>query len=161
VRPHGVRGEAAVQPRTDRPERRFAPGQVLSTPHGRTLTVLTSRPHASRWLLRFDGVHDRDDVDALRGADLLLDVSDEPAADDDVFADVALVGLAARSVAGDLLGEVAAVEHLPMHDLLLVRTCDGREVRVPFVAAIVPRVDVEAGWLLVDPPAGLFDEDMR
>jgi 16S rRNA processing protein RimM len=160
VRPHGVRGEAAVDPRTDRPEQRFAPGQVLATPHGRTLTVLTSRPHASRWLLRFEGVDDRDDVDALRGTDLLVDVAGETAEDDeDVFADLVLVGLAARSRSGDVLGEVSAVEHLPMQDLLLVRTPDGRDVRVPFVAAIVPRVDVDAGWLLVDPPSGLFDED--
>jgi 16S rRNA processing protein RimM len=28
-RPHGVRGEVAVELRTDEPERRFAPGQVL------------------------------------------------------------------------------------------------------------------------------------
>ena len=26
-RPHGVRGEVAVEPRTDEPDRRFAPGQ--------------------------------------------------------------------------------------------------------------------------------------
>ena len=28
-RPHGVRGEVAVEPRTDEPDRRFAPGQQL------------------------------------------------------------------------------------------------------------------------------------
>jgi 16S rRNA processing protein RimM len=159
LRPHGVRGEAAVEARTDRPQQRFTPGQVLASADGRRLTVLTSRPHANRWLLRFDGVDDRDDVDALRGVDLLVDVVDETEPDDDVFADVVLVGLAARSSSGDELGQVAAVEHLPMHDLLVVRTPDGRDVRVPFVSAIVPEVDVSAGWLLVDPPAGLLDED--
>jgi 16S rRNA processing protein RimM len=34
----------------------------------------------------------------------------------------------------------------------------GREVMVPFVGAIVPEVDVQAGTLTVTPPAGLFEE---
>jgi ribosomal 30S subunit maturation factor RimM len=27
---------------------------------------------------------------------------------------------------------------------------------VPFVSAIVPVVDLDAGWLVVDPPEGMF-----
>ena len=33
-----------------------------------------------------------------------------------------------------------------------------REVLVPFVAAIVPEVDVAAGRVVIDPPGGLFEE---
>jgi 16S rRNA processing protein RimM len=31
-------------------------------------------------------------------------------------------------------------------------------VLVPFVAAIVPSVDIEAGTVTLTPPAGLFDD---
>ena len=42
---------------------------------------------------------------------------------------------------------------------LVVFVVDGREGLVPFVAAIVPEVDVAGGRVVIDPPAGLFDLD--
>lgn len=159
VRPHGVRGEAVVESRTDRPQQRFAAGQVLLTDAGARLRVVSSRPHLKRWLLAFEGVDDRDAVEDLRGLDLRVDVGGEQPDEPDVFADADLVGLHARSRAGDLLGVVRAVEHLPMHDLLVVVAPDGREVLVPFAAAIVPRVEIGEGWLLVDAPSGLLDDE--
>lgn len=48
--------------------------------------------------------------------------------------------------------------HLPMQDLLAVRTPDAGEVLVPFVAAIVPEVDLEHGRVIVDPPPGLLGD---
>jgi 16S rRNA processing protein RimM len=44
-------------------------------------------------------------------------------------------------------------------DLLVVRCADGQEGEclVPFVKAIVPEVDVQAGVVVIDPPPGLLD----
>jgi 16S rRNA processing protein RimM len=39
----------------------------------------------------------------------------------------------------------------------LVLAIDGRERLVPFVAAVVPTVDVNGGFVLIDPPDGLFE----
>ncbi len=39
----------------------------------------------------------------------------------------------------------------------LVLDVDGTERLVPFVAAIVPTVDVAGGFVEIDPPEGLFD----
>jgi 16S rRNA processing protein RimM len=55
------------------------------------------------------------------------------------------------------VGTVSAIDHFPAQDLLTVTTASG-EVLVPFVTAIVPTVDIEAGTLTVTPPAGLFEE---
>jgi 16S rRNA processing protein RimM len=41
-------------------------------------------------------------------------------------------------------------------DLLVVRRAEG-ECLVPFVKAIVPEVDIEAGLVVIDPPPGLLD----
>jgi 16S rRNA processing protein RimM len=49
------------------------------------------------------------------------------------------------------------VDHLPAQDLLAITTASG-EVLVPFVAALVPTVDIAAGTVTVTPPAGLFEE---
>jgi 16S rRNA processing protein RimM len=76
------------------------------------------------------------------------------------------------TAAGEPIGVVTDVLHHGQ-DLLVVRR-DGRpgtpgaqglagpaagEALVPFVGAIVTDVDVAAGRLVIDPPAGLLDPD--
>ena len=63
-----------------------------------------------------------------------------------------------RTVDGEPVGELAEVLHLPGQDVLAVRRPDGTEALVPFVAAMVPSVDLEAGVVLVDPPPGLLTD---
>ena len=58
---------------------------------------------------------------------------------------------------GVAVGTVTAIDHFPAQDLLTVTTPTG-EILVPFVTAIVPAVDIEAGTLAVTPPPGLFEE---
>ena len=43
--------------------------------------------------------------------------------------------------------------------MLAVQTPDGREILVPFVAAIVPEVDVDRRTVVIDPPPGLLGAD--
>lgn len=155
-RPHGIRGELSVEVRTDAPERRFVAGAVFTTDRGaRTLTLGTAREHNGRLLLRFAEIRDRGAAEALRDVLLLADVAEE--AEDDAWPVGRLVGLRAFTVDGRDVGTVVAVEHLPAQDLLVVELPDGRRALVPFVSAIVPEVDVEAGRVLLDPPGGLLD----
>ncbi|HEY6740335.1 MAG TPA: ribosome maturation factor RimM [Actinopolymorphaceae bacterium] len=170
-RAHGLRGEVAVEVRTDSPEERFAPGNVLRVspptsgaaraPFPESLTVEAARTHSGRLLVCFEGVADRTAAEALRGAVLVVDVDpDETTGDPDEFYDHQLIGLeAVRADDPEVrLGEVAEVLHLPMQDVLAVRTPDGSEVLVPFVADIVPEVDLPQRRVVVDPPPGLIPE---
>ena len=51
-----------------------------------------------------------------------------------------------------------AVLHLPEQDLLEVQTAAGVRL-VPFVAALVPEVDLAAGTLTVAEVTGLLDDE--
>jgi 16S rRNA processing protein RimM len=165
ARPHGIRGELTVQVHTDHPDLRFAAGSVLATePAARgPLTVSASRWHSGRLLVTFAGYADRTAAEELRGTLLVIDSAEVgPAADPDEFHDYELIGLEVVTLAGDLVGVVADVLHQGQ-DLLVVRPEAGRsapgqddEILVPFVAAIVPEVDVAAGRLVIDPPPGLL-----
>jgi 16S rRNA processing protein RimM len=162
-RPHGVRGEVTVEVRTDDPELRFAVGSVLlSEPAARgPLTVVGRRWHREILLLTLEGPTglsvSREDAEALRDTELHVPVADLPELDDpDAFYDHQLVGLAVRMTDGTPLGEVTAVRHEGA-DLLVVRRSEGGELLLPFVAAIVPTVDVAGGFVEVDPPEGLLD----
>jgi 16S rRNA processing protein RimM len=148
-RPHGVRGEVVVTMQTDRPER-TTPGAVLHA-GDRTLVVASARPHQGRWLVRFEGVTDRDAAEALRGAVLVGEPLDDPG-EGRVWVHE-LVGVAVRDVHGNAFGHVKAVEVNPAHDLLVLD--DGALVPIVFV------VEQEPGVVIIDPPDGLLDVNRR
>ena len=165
-RPHGIRGEVTVEVRTDDPQRRLGPGTTVRTEPSAAgpLTIAEGRVHSGRLLLRFEGYADRGAAERLRGVLLVAEVDPaERPEDPKEFFDHQLVGLTVRTVAGELVGTVQEMVHLPGQDLLAVQRPDGTEALVPFVAELVPDVDVEAGMVVVDLPPGLLgpvpDED--
>jgi 16S rRNA processing protein RimM len=168
-KPHGIRGEVTVEVRTDEPDRRFVVGTSVRAerPSGADapwteLTVASTRWHQSTLLVRFEELPDRTTAEAARGLLLHADVpADESPDDPDEFYDHQLVGLAAEDLDGRALGEVTAVLH-GAQDLLQVRAIDGRDALVPFVAVLVPEVDVAAGRVVIADRPGLvtpFPED--
>jgi 16S rRNA processing protein RimM len=164
-RPHGIRGDVTVDVRTDDPDLRFAAGSVLATEPAAAgpLTVAAVRWHSGRLLLSFVGVQDRSRADELRSVLLVVESAElaDPA-DPDEFRDDQLIGLTVLTPAGESVGRVSDVLHHGQD--LLVITGDGprsgADFLVPFVAALVPEVDVHAGQLVIDPPPGLLDPDL-
>ena len=177
-RAHGLSGEVGVEVRTDRPDLRFARGAVIATrPAARgPLTVESTRWHSGRLLVRFDGCGDRTAAEALRGIELVVDVAEPSSADpiasaeisadesdesdesdDDAYYDHELVGLRAIDPDGAELGTVREVQHPPAHDLLVLKRAGAPDALVPFVAAIVPEVDLRAGTVTIVDPGGLLD----
>ncbi len=161
---HGLKGALKIELYTDDPDRRFAPGATFdlqvptSSPwHGKTLELIELRWYNGSPVGFFVGVTDRTAAESLVKAILWVDhdlaqLPDEP----DAWYDYQLVGLRALRD-GVEVGTVARVDHLPAQDLLSIATASG-EVLVPFVAAIVPAVDIAAGTVTLTPPVGLFED---
>lgn len=162
VKAHGLKGGLKLELYTDNPAGRFVPGAefTLQVPeaspwHGKDITVREYRVMNGNPVVFFDDVDDRDAAEGLVKAILWID-HDADEVEDDAWFDHQLVGL---DVVRDdtVIGRVARIEHFPAQDLLIVKSGD-REIMVPFVAAIVPTVDVSAGRVIVTPPPGLFEE---
>ncbi|ONM49348.1 ribosome maturation factor RimM [Nocardia donostiensis] len=163
---HGVRGELVVEVRTDEPQARFAPGAILRgrAPRAeqvREFTVESAREHSGRLLVRLAGIDDRAAADALRGTLFVVDSADLPPSEDpDEFYDHELEGLTVQLADGTVVGAVIEVLHSAAGELLSVRAADdGREILVPFVAAIVPTVSLADRLIVIDPPEGLLDPE--
>ena len=162
-KPHGIRGEVTLDVRTDEPERRFAPGTTLraEAPAGAdrrpaSLTVARARWHQSTLLVTFEELADRNAAEAARGTVLHATIGpDDMPEDPDEYYDHQLVGLDVVDLDGTLLGQVKALVHGSAQDLLTVRTPDGRDTLVPFVSALVPEVDLDAGRIVVADRPGL------
>ncbi|HEY8827147.1 MAG TPA: ribosome maturation factor RimM [Jatrophihabitantaceae bacterium] len=155
----GVRGDVFVEPWTDDPAGRFAAGSVLRTEpvEAGPLTVEAANLGGSKLVIHFAGVADRTAAQALHGVRLMVPTADRPALEDpEVFYACDLVGLSARTLSGAALGPVRDVLDLAGAEYLVLDV-DGQERLVPFVAAIVPTVDIAGGVVVIDPPEGLFD----
>lgn len=155
----GVRGDVLVQPWTDTPDERFAPGTTLRTePADRgPLTVGQTRSHSGKLVVHFEGVDDRTTAETLRGVLLVMPASERPPiADPDEFYDTDLIGLSVRTVQGRPLGPVTDVLHSAAGSLLAIDVA-GTEVLLPFKLEFVPRIDLAAGVAEVDPPDGLLE----
>ncbi|MGK2947330.1 MAG: ribosome maturation factor RimM [Acidimicrobiales bacterium] len=142
---HGVKGDVLVALSSDRTER-LDPGTVLQTERG-PLTVVSSSRHHDRWIVRFEGLTDRDHTVAWRGVVLQAEALDDE--DDDALWVHELVGARVVLADGSEAGTVTEVEANPASDLLVLDS--GALVPVVFITERRP------GELTIDPPDGLFD----
>ena len=149
----GLRGEVRINVRTD-DESRLAAGQGVLTddPAVGELTVARLRYQGAVAVISFEQVTDRNDAEAMRGLQLIAPAIEE----DDAWYPEDLVGLNALSRDGRVLGTVVAIEVMPAHDVLVIKEPSGARTQVPFVTAIVPEVNVEAGHVVLEAPVGLL-----
>lgn len=157
---HGVRGEVAVENRSDNPAR-WVPGAVVSTEAGRELTVGSVRPHGGRLLVTFEGVADRADAEALRGKALLIPASALPVLGPDEWWPHDLEGCRITTRSGRDLGVLREVLFNPANDLWVAVDEAGHETLVPALKDLLVEVDVVGKEILVRDVPGLTapDED--
>lgn len=158
LRPHGVRGEVAVEVLTDVPGR-FRTGSRLTGVRKDgppvPLLVAASRPHKGGVLVTFEGVEDRDRAGELRGLDLEVPRSEVPKAPRGTYYQFELVGCRCRN-GGEDLGQVAEVVEDGGGVMLIVEG-EGRRVPVPFVKEFLRKVDVAGGRIELELPPGLLE----
>jgi 16S rRNA processing protein RimM len=142
-RAHGLAGDVIVHLTTNRMER-VAVGSQLHSDDG-VLTVVTSRPNKSDFVVRFDGVSDRNAAEALVNTDLYAEPLDDP---DELWVHD-LVGATVVDQTGAVRGTVGHIEANPASDLLVLD--GGVLVPVRFVT------ELDDGVVHVDVPDGLFD----
>lgn len=153
---HGLRGDVKLELRTDDPARLAVGAHVITDdPLVGELTIARRSSSGGSQLIAFAQVTDRTDAEALTGLLLLGERTQE----EDAWYPADLVGLLALAPDGRELGEVVAVVDSPAHHLLEVREPSGARTLVPFVAAIVPSVDLAGGTLVLDAPGGLLADE--
>ena len=165
----GLKGEVTVQVFTDEPYERFEPGNVLCTADGeREFVIERARTFKNRWILLFEESQNRNDAEALNGLELYAPAEDsQELAAENAWYIKDLVGLQARLCEENQLGLPACtigkvVDVLDgAQSLLKIRLNnpvddDNKTALVPFVEALVPEVDVDEGYLTIDPPGGLI-----
>jgi 16S rRNA processing protein RimM len=155
---HGLRGEVAVQNRSDTPERWDAGGAVFLE-DGRRLTIATSRSHGRRLLVKFEGVDDRTSAEALRGRTVVVPESWLPELPEGSWWAHQLEGCAVVTRSGRELGILAEIVANPANDIWIARAEDGTETLIPVLDDLLIEVDPRAGRIVVEDVPGLTAPD--
>ena len=156
----GVKGEVRLKSFCADPMA-IADYTPLYTEHGDSIAqvVLTGQLKGG-FTARLSGVVTKEDADALRNIALYADRAAMPSLHDDEYYYADLIGLAVLDTGGSKLGQVKSVVDHGAGALLELHVPGQYDtVLLPFTQAAVPTVDLAAGRIIADPPAGLFASD--
>jgi 16S rRNA processing protein RimM len=163
----GIKGEVKVYPNSDFPERferageRWLWGSQDVEPRSIQLQKGYEIPGRNLYVVKLEGIHNRNQAENLRGQMLLLPTTDRPKLRSGEYHSQDLIGLPVfHQVTGLEIGTVTDIFTAGHEILVLSATqADGKtaEAMIPFVKEIVPIVDLANRRIEILPPAGLLE----
>jgi len=193
VSPQGLKGELRINPSTDFPERFEEPGtrwlqrDENIQPEPVELLDGYQIPGKNLYVIKIEGIKDRNEAETLRGCKLLVEKSDRPQLEDEEYHVSDLINLEVyHQLTGENIGFVTDIfwagndvlevqlhqqnltEKKPKPDLSNISRKSQRKkykpkpqkpatVLIPFVKEIVPVVDIQGRRLEINPPLGLLE----
>ncbi len=148
--PFGVRGWVKLRSHTDPPER-LLDHRNLRIGHGgvwQNYRIEASGRSGGALTVKLTGVEDRDQAQALRGAQVCVPRSELPVRDDRDFYRADLVGCEVVNLGGIGLGIVQHFVETPAQVLMVVR--GAQEFWIPAVPKYLRQVDLRARRVIVD-----------
>ncbi len=149
---YGIKGWLRIHPYTTRPEAvlDYRPWRVRrkSGVIG-PLTVTVSQVHGKGLIVEAAECAGRDDAEQWAGAVIEAPVSALPELPAGEYYWGELLGMAVQTVGGVALGAVHHLLETGANDVLVVRGAD-RERLIPYVPAVVVRIDKDPGCIVVD-----------
>jgi 16S rRNA processing protein RimM len=150
ARAHGIRGEVVIV--THDPDSETLGFVETIYVADRAYRVSNARDTHRGWLVLLEGVTTRNDAERLQGARVEVLREDLELDEDEVLLHD-LVGSKVVLRDGTPWGVVFAIDQGPGQDRLVIHD-NGIERMVPLVDALVPKIDLDAGVITVDPPEG-------
>lgn len=149
---YGIKGWLRIHPYTTRPEAvlEYQPWRVRRTSGAiAVLTVIESQLHGKGLIVQVAECPGRDDAEQWAGALIDVPVSALPELPAGEYYWGELLGLAVQTVEGVALGAVHQLLETGANDVLVVRGAD-RERLIPYIPAVVLRIDKDQGHIVVD-----------
>jgi len=150
---HGVRGEVKLWPFTEDPLAVMRYGPLATSDGAREFEVVRAREAKGFLVASLKGITSRNEAEALNGLELYVPRERLPAPEDDEYYHADLIGLAAVTPSGEILGRVVAIHNFGAGDIVEIAPAAGPTLMLPFSNAVVPTVDIAGGRLVVVPPA--------
>lgn len=147
----GVRGWVKVHADTEYPDSLFDYDHWWLKYQGvwTLFHLIEGNVHTKALAAKLEGVDDRDQAVLLRGSEIAIPRSLMPSPEEDSYYWTDLIGLAVVNMRQEALGRVEQLLETGANDVLVVKN-DTTECLIPFVKAVVKRVDLSAGIIEVE-----------
>ena len=156
-----MRGALRIKSFTAEPAHVAAYGKVTMGDGPNSVVLRVTGQAKGAVVAKIEGVTNRDVAQALKGTKLYVPRAALPEPEEDEYYYDNLVGLDVRSLEGGALGTIQAVHHYGAGDILDIRAPegkDGSEIMLPFTREVVLEVNLEASYVVVDPPSWLGED---
>jgi len=153
--PHGVRGEVKLWSFTQDPMAVTQYGPLETEDGRRRFEIEAVRTAKSHLVARLKGVSDRGGAEKLTNTDLYVPRARLPKIEDsETYYNSDLIGLDAIGEDGVQIGTVHAVHNFGAGAVLEITPLGSADtLMLPFTAATVPKVDLDAKQIVIVPPA--------
>ncbi len=156
---HGLKGEVKVLPTTDDPERFLDLEEVvISGRKDRVETRIRSVRFFKKYVLVcFEGMDRIEDVQHLKGAEILIDREDALPLEEGEYFIPDLIGLKVRTLEGEEIGTLTDVLETGANDVFVVSREGDKDLLLPRIDQCVRKIDLEGGFVEVFLMPGLTD----
>ena len=147
ARAHGLKGELRVElffdgsDALEHASELWLSEQVDTAEAARKCAIEWARPVPKAYLVKIEGVTEKNGADALRGRTVWVARSALPESNDAEYYLVDLIGAKVTGPEGDI-GTVVEIATHPSIDALVIETADGRRLEQPLVPDWIARVSV-------------------
>ena len=162
---HGINGQVKVKSLSDFEERFLIPGirwlQKDNEPPSKIeLTSGYKQPGKEIYIIKLEGINSRNNADKLKKHKILVKTNQLPKLKKEEFHLLELINLQVKTLENNelkLIGKVINLEN-EKNNLLVVELLENQKtVLIPFVKEIVPLVDIDNNFLVINPPKGLLE----
>ena len=161
---HGINGQVKVKSLSDFEERFLKPGirwlqQENEAPSKIELISGFKQPGKEIFIVKFKGINTRNRAEQLKKFKILVKAETLPKLKKEEFHLLELVNLEVKTLENGELKKIGKVINLEneKNNLLVIELFQSqKKVLIPFVKQIVPLVDTENNFLIINPPNGLL-----
>ena len=162
---HGINGQVKVKSLSDFKERFIKPGirwlQKENEPPSKIkLTSGFKQPGKEIFIMKFQGVSNRDQAEELKKYKILVKSNNIPKLNKAEFHLLQLLNLQVKTLNNGkftIIGKVIDL-HNEKNNLLVIELFKNqKKILIPFVEEIVPLIDLENNFLIINPPKGLLE----
>ena len=162
---HGIKGQVKVKSLSDFEERFIKPGNRWLQKENEPPTKIElisgfKQPGKETFIIKFRGISNRNHAEQLKNYRILVKTKKLPKLNKEEFHFLELLNLKVKALENEelkIIGKVINLENERNNLLVIELFKNQKKVLVPFVKEIVPLIDVENNFLIINPPKGLLE----
>ena len=162
---HGINGQVKVKSLSDFEERFIKPGirwlqKENEPPIKIELISGFKQPGKETFIIKFQGIDSRNHAEQLKKSKILVKNDKLPKLKKGEYHLLELINLQVKTLENKdlkIIGKVINLENERNNLLVVELSKNKKKVLIPFVKEIVPLVDIENNFLIINPPKGLLE----